>query len=93
MIHHSEAKPTLTLYLPVTKIAEFANSVDLDEVAHNEPPHLDLHCLPSSLWILNMMQLGLNIFWKFADENFVVCFSVVKELNRDVPSLTVSRAT
>ena len=30
-------------------IAEFANSVDLDEVAHNEPPHLDLHCLPSSL--------------------------------------------
>ena len=39
----------LTLYLPVTKIAEFANSVDLDEVAHYEPPHLDLHCLPSSL--------------------------------------------
>ena len=39
----------LTLYLPVTKIAEFANSVDLDEVAHNEPPHLDLHCLLSSL--------------------------------------------
>ena len=39
----------LTLYLPVTKIAEFANSVDLDEVAHNEPPHLDRHCLPSSL--------------------------------------------
>ena len=32
-----------------TKIAKFANSVDLDEVAHNEPPHLDLHCLPSSL--------------------------------------------
>ena len=31
------------------KIAEFANSVDLDEVAHNEPPHQDLHCLPSSL--------------------------------------------
>ena len=32
------------------------NSIDLDEVAHNEPPHLDLHCLPSqylnSLYIL-----------------------------------------
>ena len=27
-----------------------------------------------------MIQLGLNIFLKFADENFVVCFSVVKEL-------------
>ena len=32
------------------KIAEFANSIDLDEVAHNEPPHLDIRCLlPSSL--------------------------------------------
>ena len=30
-------------------MAEFANSVDLDEVAQNEPFHLDLHCLPSSL--------------------------------------------
>ena len=39
----------LTLQIPVTKIAEFANSVDLDEVAHHEPPHLDLHCWPSSL--------------------------------------------
>ena len=28
------------------KIAEFANSVDLDEVVHDEPPHLDLYCLP-----------------------------------------------
>ena len=24
------------------KIAEFANSLDFDEVAHNEPPHLNL---------------------------------------------------
>ena len=39
----------LTFYLPETKTAEFANSVDLDEVARNEPPHLDLHCLPISL--------------------------------------------
>ena len=30
-------------------MAEFANSVDLDEVAQNEPPHLDIHCLPSRL--------------------------------------------
>ena len=28
---------------------EFANSVDPDEVAHYEPSHLDLHCLPSSI--------------------------------------------
>ena len=36
------------------KTAEFINGVDLDEVAHLEPPHLDLHCLPSSLCIFNM---------------------------------------
>ena len=29
--------------------AEFANSIDLDEVAHYEPPHLDQHCLLSIL--------------------------------------------
>ena len=27
------------------KIAEFENSADQDEAAHNELPHLDLHCL------------------------------------------------
>ena len=31
------------------KIAEFANSVDPDEVAHYEPSHQDLYGLPSSL--------------------------------------------
>ena len=36
----------LILYVPETKVAEYANMVDLDEVAHNEPCHLDLHCLP-----------------------------------------------
>ena len=30
-------------------MAEFENSADVDEVAQNEPPHLDPHCLPSSL--------------------------------------------
>ena len=31
---------------PEMKIVEFANSVDPDEAAHNEPPHLNLHCFP-----------------------------------------------
>ena len=31
------------------KQVKFADSVELDKVAHNEPPHLDVHCLPSSL--------------------------------------------
>ena len=48
-ISGTERVKELTLSLPETKIAEFANSMDLDEVAQNEPPHLDLHCLPSSL--------------------------------------------
>ena len=34
---------------PKLKIDEFANSVYQDEAAHNELPHLDLHCLPSSI--------------------------------------------
>ena len=29
--------------------AEFANTVDPDETAHNEPSHQDLQCLPFSL--------------------------------------------
>ena len=29
-------------------VTDYANSVDPDEVAQNEPPHLYLHCLPSS---------------------------------------------
>ena len=28
------------------KIVELANSIYPDEVAHDEPPHLDLYCLP-----------------------------------------------
>ena len=43
-------------------MAELANSRDLAEVAQDEPPHLDLHCLPSIVCILNMIKLGLDIF-------------------------------
>ena len=39
----------LTLKAPNTTIAEFANTVDPDETAHNEPSHLDLQCLHSSI--------------------------------------------
>ena len=38
------------------KIVEFANSVD--ETAHNEPPHVGLHCLPFSIvYIRNIIYL------------------------------------
>ena len=79
--HADRAMGPLTLQVPVTKIAEFANSLDLDEVAHDEPPHLHLHCLPSSLCILNMIQRGLNFFFlKICRRKYVVCFLVIKEL-------------
>ena len=31
--------------MPEMKIVEFANSVDSNEAAQDEPPHLNLHCL------------------------------------------------
>ena len=34
---------------PETKIAEFLNSIDSVEAAHNERLHLDVHCLSFSL--------------------------------------------
>ena len=35
---------TINSLVPETKIAEFVNSIVLDEVAHYEPPHQDLCC-------------------------------------------------
>ena len=44
--------------------------IDPDEVAHNEPPHLDLQCLSSSLWILSMIYLRRSMFLKFCRRKF-----------------------
>ena len=44
------------------KIVEFANRIDPDQAAHNEPPHQDLCCLPSRFCIFNLIYLGQNIF-------------------------------
>ena len=43
---------SFTLKVVTTKTGEFVNSVDPDEVAENEPPHLDLHSLPCSICIV-----------------------------------------
>ena len=41
--------------------AKFANSVDLDEVAHNEPPHLGLICLcPVLVWTKHFLKFNLQ---------------------------------
>ena len=39
---------SLSQKVPNPKIVKLASTVDPDELAHNEPPHLDLHCLLSS---------------------------------------------
>ena len=49
LFSHKAAHLLLALKAPITTIADFANTVDPDETAHNEPSHLDLKCLPSSL--------------------------------------------
>ena len=54
------------------KINKFSNSVDPDEAAHNEPSHLDLHCLPSSLEF-SIYKLGRNTL-KFSRLNIGVWF-------------------
>ena len=35
--------------MPNVNKADFASSIDPDEVAQNEQPHLDLHCLLSNV--------------------------------------------
>ena len=55
------------------KIVDIANSVDLDEAVNNEPPHLNLHCLPSIFEFLIRQGLDKVFFVIFADVNFVVC--------------------
>ena len=56
--HHSDAMPgrkesldygILTHKGPEMKTVQFANTPESDEVAPNESPHLDLHCVPFSL--------------------------------------------
>ena len=52
-------------------IVEFANRVDSDEVAHNEPIHLNR----ATLIVLKSSNSHCNKTWsKWADVNFVVCF-------------------
>ena len=44
---------SLTLSAHLTKRDTCVNSVDPDKMAHYEPSHLDLHCLPLAFLILD----------------------------------------
>ena len=48
-MNSADNRRTLGILSSVVLGKEFANTVDPDETAHNEPSHLDLQCLPSSL--------------------------------------------
>ena len=43
----STTMPKFIIYLKFNETVEFAYSLDADVAAHNEPPHLNLLCLPS----------------------------------------------
>ena len=52
----NKKSPKVVYRVPLTfQRFEFVNSVDSDEAAHNEPFHLNIHYLPSSLRVLNMI--------------------------------------
>ena len=48
-----EKSPLTLLKVSEIKISEFAHSIDLDGVAHNEPPHIDLRATDNFLgnWV------------------------------------------
>ena len=51
-----------------------ANSVDLDEVAHNEPPHQDLRCMQIQLFsslVVKELNHGLSACMRRYSQAFV----------------------
>ena len=68
----TDLKKLLTIKVPNATKAEFANTVDLDEMAHDELSHLNLQCLPSCPLIFNIIQFELKLFENCAD---VILFS------------------
>ena len=48
-----------------TKIADFESTVDQDEMASCELSHPYLQCLPSSLYVFNLLQFELKVFLVF----------------------------
>ena len=61
--------------LSLTTLAEFANCVDLEEEAHNEPPYLNQHYWPSIVNELSILySLGYTIFLKICRQKICLLF-------------------
>ena len=50
---------------PEIKPVEFESSIDPDEAALDEPPHLDLYCLPSGSGCSKLTTSLINVSLKF----------------------------
>ena len=68
LLHYSQVSGSkLTLEVVKVKMVAFANSVDLDGMAHNEPSHLDPHylcsceCVPISVSLEQYEQLAISM--------------------------------
>ena len=46
----------------ITNSCQFANNVDSDGMAHDEPPHLNLHCWPMVFEFLTGYSLHKTLF-------------------------------
>ena len=53
-----------------------ANSVDPDEVAHHEPPHLDLHCFQMQLHVFSFLMLLVLMMFIYVSCSYVDNISV-----------------
>ena len=62
----------------------FANSVDPDEMACNEPSHQDLHCLPFCFEFCLWPLFGAIVLTWFKDERVHCWNSEMKELNCNI---------
>ena len=57
-----------------------ANNVNPDETAHNEPSHLDLHCLQKHLSLLR----GLMVNWHTLLRTFVVRLDIAEYIKEKI---------
>ena len=68
-----------------------ANTVDPDEVAHDEPPHQDLHCLEILRISFLVLQLLINMFLscKTAARNVLELLSQTLQSNNNLAALAI----
>ena len=71
----------INLFNPVAKTATFANNVDPDEMAHDEPSHQDLHCLPFCSWLTTNFLLGVMDVSEYRDGRIYFRNSGLKGIN------------